>query len=249
MINAMENGIIEAGLNIDVQRRLSLGNVPGSQQVRALAGLLGLSQGGNAADFAGAPGSVFMTAIREGSQAIREGESLVDVAFKSSPLFIRNMYKAYDQTLGKGFTETNFGTVLADDSTAMETFFQAIGFGSARLKRNREAIWQERLNATRNASKKKKINAQITNAYRDIFVGANVGNAGLSAEGQLELNKIYRELMKWNSKQDIQNQIFPDLTRLMQQALEATYADIRLIGKDKLNIEKNLKQRKALGLD
>ena len=55
--------------------------------------------------------------------------------------------------------------------------------------------------------------------------------------------------MKWNSKQDIQNQIFPDLTRLMQQALEATYADIRLIGKDKLNIEKNLKQRKALGID
>ena len=249
MINAMENGIIEAGLDIDVQRRLSLGNVPGSQQVRALAGLLGLSQGGNAADFAGAPGSVFMTAIREGSQAIREGESLVDVAFKSSPLFIRNMYKAYDQTLGKGFTETNFGTVLADDSTAMETFFQAIGFGSARLKRNREAIWQERLNATRNASKQKKINAQITNAYRDIFVGANVGNSGLAAEGQLELNKIYRELMKWNSKQDIQNQIFPDLTRLMQQALEATYADIRLIGKDKLNIEKNLKQRKALGID
>ena len=247
MINAMENGIIEAGLNIDVQRRLSLGNVPGSQQVRALAGLLGLSQGGNAADFAGAPGSVFMTAIREGSQAIREGESLVDVAFKSSPLFIRNMYKAYDQTLGKGFTETNFGTVLADDSTAMETFFQAIGFGSARLKRSREALWQERLNATRNASKKKKINAQITNAYRDIFVGSRSGNSGLSANGQIELNKIYRELMKWNSKQDIQNQIFPDLIRLMQQGLEATYADLRLVGKDKLNIEKNLKQRKALG--
>ena len=47
MINAMENGIIEAGLNVDVQRRLSLGNFPGSQQVRAIAGLLGLSPGGN----------------------------------------------------------------------------------------------------------------------------------------------------------------------------------------------------------
>jgi hypothetical protein len=247
MINAMENGIIEAGLNVDVQRRLSLGNFPGSQQVRAIAGLLGLSPGGNAADFAGAPGSVFMTAIREGTQAIREGESLVDVAFKSSPLFIRNMYKAYDQTLGKGFVETNFGTVIADDAGTIETLFQAIGFGSSRMKRSREALWQERLNATRNAGKKKKINAQITNAYRDIFVGGNVNDSRLMSKGQENLDRLYRELVKWNSKQDIQNQIFPDLTALVQQALEATYADIRLTSTDKLNIMKNLKQRKALG--
>ena len=190
-----------------------------------------------------------MTAIREGTQAIREGESLVDVAFKSSPLFIRNMYKAYDQTLGKGFTETNFGTVLADDAGTMETLFQAIGFGSARMKRSREALWQERLNATRNAGKKKKVNAQITNAYRNIFVGGNNNDSRLVAKGQEDLDRLYRELVKWNSKQDIQNQIFPDLTALVQQALEATYADIRLTSKDKLNIMKNLKQRKALGLD
>ena len=151
--------------------------------------------------------------------------------------------------MGKGFVETNFGTVLTDDVGFMETIQQTMGFGSARLKLEREAVYMVRFYQTRSGKVKRKFNARITNAYRDIFVGANVGNSGLAAEGQLELNKIYRELMKWNSKQDIQNQIFPDLTRLMQQALEATYADIRLIGKDKLNIEKNLKQRKALGLD
>ena len=72
-----------------------------------------------------------MTAIREGSQAVREGESLVDVAFKSSPLFIRNLYKAYDQSLGKGFVETNYGSVLVDDASMMESVYQAMGFGKS----------------------------------------------------------------------------------------------------------------------
>ena len=248
LINAMENGLIEASLNLDVQRRISLGNIPGSQQVRALASVMGLTPGGNAADFAGAPGSVFMTAVREGSQAIREGESLVDVAFKSSPLFIRNMYKAYDQSIGKGFLETNYGTVLADDMSIGETMKQAIGFGSARAKRSREAIWQERLNATRNASKRQKVNAQITNAYRDIFVGSKIGDSALSFRGQERLNDLTRALWAWNDKQDIQNKIIPDLASLMESALEATYANIRLANAGGLTLQKNLTQRKALGL-
>jgi hypothetical protein len=249
LINAMENGLIEASLNIDVQRRISLGNVPGSQQIRAIAGLLGLTPGGNPADFAGAPGSVFMTAIREGSQAIREGESLVDVAFKSSPLFVRNLYKAYDQSLGKGFVETNYGSVLVDDASVFETMYQAMGFGSARAKRSREALYQERLNQTRNSNKRKKVNAQITNAYRDIFVGAKIGDSSLSAKGQIRLNELTRDLFAWNAKQDIENMIFPDLERLVESALEAVYNDIRIANQSGLNIQKNITQRKALGLE
>mgnify|MGYP003132753047 CR=1 FL=1 len=249
LINAMENGLIEASLNIDVQRRISLGNVPGSQQIRAIAGLLGLTPGGNPADFAGAPGSVFMTAIREGSQAIREGESLVDVAFKSSPLFVRNLYKAYDQSLGKGFVETNYGSVLVDDASVMESVYQAMGFGSARAKRSREALYQERLNQTRNSNKRKKVNAQITNAYRDIFIGAKIGDNSLSAKGQIRLNELTRDLFAWNAKQDIENMIFPDLERLVESALEAVYNDIRIANQSGLNIQKNITQRKALGLE
>ena len=248
LINAMENGVIEAGLNLDVQRRLSLGNVPGSQQIRALAALLGLTPGGNAADFAGAPGSVFITSIREGTQAMREGEGLLDVAFRSSPLFIRNMYKAYDQSLGKGFTETNYGSVLNSDATTLETISQALGFGSARTKRAREALYQERKNATRNQSKRQKVNAQITNAYRDIFLGNKLGDSSMVLKGQEKINEITRDLYKWNNKQDISDMIFLDLNALVQQALEATYNDIRLT-KDPLNIGKNIKQRKALGLE
>lgn len=211
--------------------------------------MLGLTPGGNPADFAGAPGSVFMTAIREGSQAVREGESLVDVAFKSSPLFIRNLYKAYDQSLGKGFVETNYGSVLVDDASMMESVYQAMGFGSARAKRSREALYQERLNQTRNSNKRKKVNAQITNAYRDIFVGSKIGDSSLSADGQIKLNELTRDLFAWNAKQDIENMIFPDLERLVESALEAVYNDIRIANKSGLNIQKNITQRKALGLE
>ncbi len=249
MINAMENGLIEAGLNMDVQRRLALGNVPGSQQVRAITGILGLSSGGNAADFAGAPGSVFITPFKEAKVAAREGRGFVDVAMKSAPLFIRNGYKAYQMAAGKGFVETNFGTVLADDPSAMEVMKQAVGFGSARMKRSREALWQERLNATRNQKMKSKFNNRITNAYRDIFTGSKTGNSGLSISGQEKLDSIMTDLYKWNSRQEIQNMIFVDLERLVQSALEASFNEIRIINSGALNVAPNLKQRKILGLE
>ena len=249
MINAMENGLIEAGLNMDVQRRLALGNVPGSQQIRAITGILGLSSGGNAADFAGAPGSVFITPFKEAKTAAREGRGFVEVAMKSAPLFIRNGYKAYQMAAGKGFVETNYGTVLADDPSAMEIMKQAVGFGSARMKRSREALWQERLNATRNQKMKSKFNNRITNAYRDIFTGSKTGNSGLSISGQEKLDSIMTDLYKWNSRQEIQNMIFVDLERLVQSALEASFNEIRIINSGVLNVAPNLKQRKILGLN
>jgi len=249
MINAMENGLVEAGLGISIQRRISLGQVPGSNQVRGIASMLGLTSGGSAADFVGAPGSVFVTPIKESITAAREGRGFVDVAFKSAPLFIRNGYKAYEMAIGKGFVETNYGNVLADDPSMKEALYQAMGFGSARMKREREAMYQERLNQTRNQSKKNKFNAQITNAYRDIFVGAKIGNSGLSMKGQERLNELTRELWAWNNKQDIQDMIFVDLQSLVQQAIEATYQMVRTINAGNLNIAKNLKQRKALGLN
>ena len=43
--------------------------------------------------------------------------------------------------------------------------------------------------------------------------------------------------------------IFPDLERLVQEALEAVYNDIRIANKSGLNIQKNITQRKALGLE
>ena len=80
-----------------------------------------------------------------------------------------------------------------------------------------------KINATRNSSKKQKVNAQITNAYRDIFVGSKIGDSSLSFKGQERLNDLTRALWAWNDKQDIENKIIPDLISLMQSALEATY--------------------------
>ena len=97
-----------------------------------------------------------MTPIKEGFTALREGRGLVDVAFKSSPLFIRNGYKAYQQSVGKGFVETNYGTVLRDDVTIGETMKQAMGFGSAKTKRMREAEYMARFYETRGMKKQNK---------------------------------------------------------------------------------------------
>ena len=51
------------------------------------------------------------------------------------------------------------------------------------------------------------------------------------------------------AKQDIENMIFPDLERLVESALEAVYNDIRIANQSGLNIQKNITQRKALGLE
>jgi len=226
-VNALENGLIEAYLNIDVQRRLSLGNFPYSQQVRALAGMMGLTQGGSAADFAGAPGSVFLTPIKEGFTAMREGRSIVDVAFLSSPLFIRNGYKAYKQAMGKGFVETNYGTVIRDDVTIMESVYQAMGFGSAKTKRAREAEYMSRFYQTRGMKKQRSINAQVTNAFRDIIMANRSGDKAKSMKAQLKVNELTRELYKWNSSVDPMDMISIDVNRLWQQALLASNQGLR----------------------
>ena len=189
--------------------------------------MMGLSNGGSAADFAGAPGSVFMTPIKEGITAFREGRGVVDVAFKSAPLFIRNGYKAYQQSMGQGFVETNFGTVLRDDVSIGETMKQAMGFGSAKTKRARESAYMERFYETRGNKKKKQINAQITNALRDILVGNKTGDSGLSLGGQEKLNELTRALYAWNSEQLPEDMIFVDMDRLWEQAVLASNPQYR----------------------
>jgi hypothetical protein len=238
LVNAVENGFIEAYLNLDVQRRLSLGNIPFSQQIRAMAAMTGLSNGGSAADFAGAPGSVFITPIKESFTALREGRGLVDVAFKSSPLFIRNGYKAYMQAMGKGFVETNYGTVLRDDTTIMENLAQAMGFGSARTKRAREAEYMSRFYETRSMKKQRSMNAKITNAFRDIIIGNRRGDKSLSIAGQKKVNELTRELYKWNSSVDPMDAIFIDLNRLWDEAVAASTGAVR-----DLNLSPQTQQR------
>ena len=248
-INALENGIVESMLNVDIQRRIALGNVPFSQQIRAITAMMGLSSGGEAADIAGAPGSVFITPIKEAATAYREGRGLIDIAMKSSPLFIRNAYKAYQQSMGKGFVETNFGTVLTDDVGFMETIQQTMGFGSARLKREREAVYMERFYQTRSGKVKRKFNARITNAYRDILIGNKKGDSNLVLDGQQRLQDLTRELYLWNSKQLPSDMIFVDLDSLWEEAILAYNQAYRQYKLPDNTFAKSKKFRQMYGLD
>ena len=72
-------------------------------------------------------------------------------------------------SFGNDRKHTNTAIVHVINLPCVESIYQAMGFGSARAKRSREALFQERLNQTRNSNKRKKVNAQITNAYRNNF--------------------------------------------------------------------------------
>ena len=86
--------------------------------------------------------------------------------------------------------ETNYGTVLRDDTTIMENIYQAMGFGSARTKRAREAEYMSRFYETRNQKKQRAMNAQLTNAYRDIIMGNKKNDSALSLKGQQKINEL-----------------------------------------------------------
>ncbi len=158
---------------------------------------------------------------------MREGRGLADVAFKSAPLFIRNGYKAYQQSMGKRFVETNYGTMLRDDTTIMENIYQAMGFGSARTKRMREAEYMSRFYETRNQKKQRAMNAQLTNAYRDIIIGNRNNDSALSMRGQQKVNELTRELYKWNSSVDPKDAVYIDLDRAWDEAIKASSRSAR----------------------
>jgi len=160
-----------------------------------------------------------MTPFKEAKTAMREGRGIVDVAFKSAPLFIRNGYKAYQQSIGQGFVETNYGTVLRDDVGIMESVAQLMGFGSAKTKRAREAAYMERFYETSGNKKKQRMNAQITNAIRDILIGNKNRDSSLTLSGQEKINDLTRDLYAWNSEQLPEDMIFIDMDRLWDQAL------------------------------
>ncbi len=84
----------------------------------------------------------------------------------------------------------------------METIYQAMGFGSARTKRAREAEYMARFYETRNQKKQRSMNAQLTNAYRDIIMGNKKNDSALSLRGQKKINELTREFYKWNSTLD-----------------------------------------------
>jgi len=102
-----------------------------------------------------------------------------------------------------------------------------MGFGSARTKRMREAEYMSRFYETRNQKKQRAMNAQLTNAYRDIIIGNKNNDSALSMRGQQKVNELTRELYKWNSSVDPKDAVYIDLNRAWDEAIKASNRSAR----------------------
>ena len=250
LVNAMENGLINSAFKWDVQRRVGFGVLPWSQQVRAGLNMFGIPTGARAEEFLGAPGSVYIDAIRglieRGVKEQQWGEALE----QAMPTFIRNVIKAKRYSpYGNGFASTGYGQVLTQDIKGYEVMMQAFGFAPASIAKEREALFQERKLDKGMSLFKQRKNAQITNAYRDIIIGGMKYDADMINEGEQKISEIIIDVMEYNANQPPHLIYVPDLGSLFQEALKAVHPEYRIGTTNKKLIGEKRKLRMALGLD
>ncbi len=186
MIEAMEAGLLNTYLNIDVQGRISFGMAPWSRQVRAGLSLAGFQTGAKADEFLGAPGAILIDPIRAlVNEGLREGD-WGSAGMKFLPTSVRNLTKVAQYT-NRGYMQTGYGQVITDDLNGMDLAMQALGFTPTEISKNRELLYLERNLDRAGSGFKKRMNARITNALRDIILGGQRKDADLINDGQSQI--------------------------------------------------------------
>tara|TARA_E500000318_G_scaffold95107_1_gene94706 strand:+ start:42 stop:1016 length:975 start_codon:yes stop_codon:yes gene_type:complete len=244
-----ENGVFNALANVDVQRRLSFGNVPGSAQIRALVGMMGINTGARAEEFLGAPGSILFQNSRNflGSYN-RTGEfPLQEFLYAVTPTFLTNFVKAYDAA-SDGRVESRYGTVLTDDATTYDAFLQAIGFTPTKVSKERELLRLEKLNVGKNSLLQSRVNARVTGAFKKIYSGIINQDFNMQLEGQEDLKDVINYMYNHNSQQDLAGQLQVDVNRLGQEALKDLIKEYRLLKNSKTAIPSSVADADALGI-
>jgi len=243
-----ENGIFNALFNIDVQRRLSFGNVPGSGQMRAILGMLGFPTGARAEEFLGAPGAILFQNARNFTGAYnRTGEfPLQEFLNAVTPTFITNYFKAANAL--DGTVESRYGTVLTDDATLYDAFLQSLGFTPTKVSKERELSRLEKLNVGKNSLLQSRMNVRVTNAYKKIFSGMMNKDFNESLEGQEDLREIINLLFSHNSQQGPDGQLVIDANRLAQEALKDLVKEYRLLAQSAKAIPTSVADANALGI-
>tara|TARA_R110000744_G_scaffold117411_5_gene219550 strand:- start:9892 stop:17496 length:7605 start_codon:yes stop_codon:yes gene_type:complete len=247
LIEAMEAGLLNTFLNIDVQGRIGFGVAPWSRQVRAALSLAGFQSGARAEEFLGAPGSVIIDPIKGlVNEGLREGD-WGSAAMKFLPTSIRNLTKVY-QYNSRGYVQTGYGQVVTDDLSAIDLAMQALGFTSTEVSKNREALFLERKLDRAGSGFTKRMNAQITNALRDMILGGQRRDTKLINEGQQKIRDLMAKIIEHNKNNKPHLAFTPDMNRLRLEAISAINPNYRLMGNKKTMMEK-IKLRKSMGLD
>lgn len=248
MIEFATAGGFNAFANIDIQRRIGFGNLPWSTQVRAALSTTGLNTGARAEEFLGAAGSVYMSATRSViNDGIREG-NYGTMIMNLFPNAIKNVAKGINYAYN-GEAYTGYGVVLNEDLGLTEAFMQSMGYTPNKIAKAREALYLEKKVGGATSGYRQRINARITNAYRDIILAQKEGDTSRILKAQAEIQEITKDIMKFNSKVPPHMVFTPDLERLFDQALQAVYPNYRLEkgGIKNYNEKRNIRIR--LGLD
>jgi len=248
LIEAMEAGLLNSYLNIDVQARIGFGIAPWSRQVRAGLSMMGLNTGARVEEFLGAPGSVFLDPAKALiNNGLREGD-YGEVFRKMLPTSVRNITKVMDYKT-KGYVQTGYGQVVTDDLNAMDLIMQTIGFTPTELSKNREALYLERKLDRAASGFKQRMNAQITNALRNIILGGQRKDASLINDGQAEIKKLLAKIVEHNVNNPPHMVFIPDMSRLQSEALKAINPQYRIGSTNQKTVAEKMRLRKALGLD
>jgi len=248
LIEAMEAGLLNSYLNIDVQARIGFGIAPWSRQVRAGLSMMGLNTGARVEEFLGAPGSVFLDPAKALiNNGLREGD-YGEVFRKMLPTSVRNITKVMDYKT-KGYVQTGYGQVVTDDLSAMDLIMQTVGFTPTELSKNREALYLERKLDRAASGFKQRMNAQITNALRNIILGGQRKDASLINDGQAEIKKLLAKIVEHNVNNPPHMVFIPDMSRLQSEALKAINPQYRIGSTNQKTVAEKMRLRKALGLD
>jgi hypothetical protein len=248
LIEAMEAGLLNSYLNIDVQARIGFGIAPWSRQVRAGLSMMGLNTGARVEEFLGAPGSVFLDPAKALiNNGLREGD-YGEVFRKMLPTSVRNIMKVMDYKT-KGYVQTGYGQVVTDDLNAMDLIMQTVGFTPTELSKNREALYLERKLDRAASGFKQRMNAQITNALRNIILGGQRKDASLINDGQAEIKKLLAKIVEHNVNNPPHMVFIPDMSRLQSEALKAINPQYRIGSTNQKTVAEKMRLRKALGLD
>ena len=239
---AMQNGIFNAYGGMDIQRRIGFGQLPGSQQFKALMSLTGLSTGADAKDLGGAPmAMIFGTMEKVINELKKDGmTSLVPFVGRDAdalsalfPTAIQNMYKAQKYAL-QGYADTNRGTLLTHDLNAYDIAMQAIGFAPSKIANKRADVYREQQIGGATSEYRKRMNGRITQAMQDIIIAQTITHDPSGAdEAQERLLKLMRQVMLFNQSHNYIYQYLPDITRLREEALKKINSKYRASKADK----------------
>ena len=224
-IEFLMNGVFSAYGGIDIARRAGM-QIPGSQQLKGAVSMFGLNTGGQATDLTGAPGAMIFGSVgnivreveQSGFKSLIPGMGRDDDAFYYLfPHFIQNIHKA-GKYGSSGVVETNNGTILAKDLSALELLGQSLGFTPSSVSRAREAVYKERMVGGATNVYRKRMNSRIQLAMLDILVAMEQNDSEKNIDAQARLMDIYRQVAQFNRSHDMNHQFVPEIDRLLEAA-------------------------------